>query len=189
MALTLDKEQETKPLVPPTPSIREINTKYSVLDFPGMGGVSLIHSAANCKLTTLENISHFIIKKEYWDEILKKCRQVVYLNTYVKNVVNFIKENYELYGECVVPTGYGGNPNLHHIFIKNNLTTHDKSFLRAPVKGEEVLIKEEKIIIKDHAKILEDLLKDFPRLLPSTKRRIVNTFKQNSEINDTPNKP
>ena len=100
--------------------------------------VTIIDSQSNCKLTTVEglfaNCPKFETNKEkaikFINEILGKCRILVYYNTISKPFANFIIENYPVYSAVKVPVGYGRGYQ-YHLFIKNPEALHMKMYQRA----------------------------------------------------------
>lgn len=82
--------------------------------------------STNCKLSYIHGIGSLkgnFKEEEYKaviDTLLYRCKGTVLLNTIVKEVATFIKENYTHYYYQEVPIGYG-NGYQYHILIRNDI--------------------------------------------------------------------
>lgn len=98
--------------------------------------ITIIDSISNCKLSTIENIQLLPLKINEVKEVLSACRILVYFNTNNEQIVDFFKENFELYSIAKIPVGYN-NGFQWHVYIKNNdSTSGNKAYLRDIIKEE-----------------------------------------------------
>jgi hypothetical protein len=104
-----------------TETTRQINE--TVVQTKNYRTLSFHHCPANCKLTYINYIGNFVghlddqAKKDF-DEVLKKCRIAVYLNTNSVLIKDWILKHYEVYSCSPVPIGYGNNYQ-YHIVLRN----------------------------------------------------------------------
>lgn len=88
------------------------------------GGITLIDSQSNCKLTSIEGINNLMNVYNVNDrvaltkEMLTNCRILVFFNTNTPGLVKFFEDNFEIYSVSKAPVGYGGGYQ-YHVLLRN----------------------------------------------------------------------
>jgi hypothetical protein len=156
---------------PPPGSLTQ--TIRPVVNGESSGYMDLTPSRSNCKLSILDTVNGILATvlnrpegeqkcKAIFEQIFRQyCRPSIYLTVNAKNFYEFFKNNFELYGVTLVPTGYGTTP-LYHIIVRNTFTNN--LYARPPLTPEAA----EKIVIKNvdkqqFATVLTKTLKKYRR--------------------------
>ncbi len=132
------------------------NLEAQVIKLPWSSyyGLVILHSASNCKLTSIDYIRELFSGSATeeqriagFKEVLKDCRMLVYINTNNDIIADFLTKNFEIYGHNKVPVGYGGGYQ-HHIFIRNTYSKHGTAYLRDVEKPTQAVATPNKEMIK-----------------------------------------
>ncbi len=131
---------------------KEIKLQGERLNFGKYSYVDIYHSSSNCKLTTIEYIYNIFSEqqhfKEYFDEVLKKCRICTYLNTNQDHYAEWILKNYEVYSYNKIPVGYNDGYQ-YHIIIRNTIGIQNSNMRPTEFKKKEVRKSKKALAIAD----------------------------------------
>lgn len=151
---------------------KEEKNPYTYKQYKPVYRVIIKDDPFNCKLTTVCSITGLKLDKDYFNELFKKCRILVHINTPNIETAAFIENNYELYGKVNVPIGYNGGYQ-YHLFVRNSLGYKNNNMRPTEYgKGGQKLNK------NNVAKVLEAALKAKRRktdVVPEIVAQLFNT--------------
>lgn len=129
--------------------IKKYNKEYNSIRFESGLYCCLTQSISNCKLTIIDYISNLELTKNIYDQVFQQCRLLISVNTFRKDILEWIEKNYSVYDVSIAPVGYTGTENQYHILIKNPFS---ESFYSRPIPEKKEI---------DIIKIKENLIKAF----------------------------